>query len=253
MICFKIDNREHKLKNLLQDSIKHNNVSDTEVMLLNLECGDFIVQYDETPIIVIERKTLADLASSIRDHRYRLQKSKMIETYGRDKVMYIIEGVFDFTKDKPFYIEGMDKTSIISSIINTMIRDGIKVVNTNSIMDTCNFLVEITSRVSKDPLKYMNGGSLDASNSNEVPVSKGKVFSKEDLFLHQMSQVPGISSKTAKAFVSHFSNMCTFYSTLGPLNEEEKLKILKNITTEENNKTRRISSKVAENIVKYMF
>jgi crossover junction endonuclease MUS81 len=238
---------------MLNKHIEAKNITNLDVSLVNLECGDFVIQHEEIPVTIIERKTLTDLVASIKDQRYKKQKIKMLETYGKEKILYIIEGSFDFCSESPLYIEGMEKRIVLSSIINTMIRDGIKVVNTSNITDTCNFLTETILRLSKDPMKYINGGSLTQNTYNEVPLIKKKILTKQDLFLQQISQIPGISHKTAHAFLIEFNDMFTFYSQLSCLNAEEKLKILKNITTTENNKVRRISSKVADNILKYMF
>lgn len=257
MPVFRIDNREHKLKDHLQELIKADEKLSIEVVLQNLECGDFILEYEGTPVIVIERKTLADLVASIKDGRYRSQKARLVEAFGREKVLYVVEGDYDYCQTKPCYVEGMDKYSVLSSIINTLLRDGIRLVSTKNMTDTMDFLMCLLVRFTKDPNKYVACGTGGASSSAvggaEMPITKGKVFTKQDLFFHQLCQVPGISSKTANAFVKRFDSMCNFYQVISEKSEEEKLKILKSVTTEENNKVRRISSKVAEAIIKYMF
>jgi ERCC4-type nuclease len=184
--------------------------------------------------------------------------------------MYVIEGRIDYDPKFPTSIEGMEKNSILSSILNTQIRDGIKVVHTDSIDDTYNFIEQVCIRVCKDPSKYtvtgtqstvIEGVICDAGGgvggavqvTREDFISKHKVNNKEDLFYYQLTQVPGVSGKTADAFVKTYGNMISFYQELLPLVDTEKLKVLKNIMTEENNKKRRINSKVAEAIVKLMF
>ena len=42
----------------------------------NLNLGDIIIYFKETPIFIIERKTLPDLLASIKDGRYIEQKKK---------------------------------------------------------------------------------------------------------------------------------------------------------------------------------
>lgn len=256
MTVFKIDNREHKLKDNLQELIRGDEKMNIDVILQNLECGDFILEHDGATVLVIERKTLADLVASIKDGRYRNQKARLVEAFGRDKVMYIVEGQYDYCQTHPCYVEGMEKYSVLSSIINTILRDGLKVVNTKNMTDTKDFLMCLLVRFVKDPSKYTGTGTSSSgslSSGTEMPITKGKVFTKQDLFNHQLCQVPGISGKTANAFVKRFDNMFNFYEALSGKSEEEKLKILKNVTIEDNNKVRRISSKVAEAIVKYMF
>lgn len=253
MITFRIDAREHKLKNILMQSIDCEEcLAFVVVECDNLFCGDFIVEIDNKPILIIERKTLADLVASIRDGRYRCQKCKLFEHYKDIPIVYIIEGVFDFNPKTPLMIEGMDKYSVLSSIINTQIRDKIHVVNTKNIEDTFDFLIALLIRICKSPQKYIDKTCAFAPRKEDL-IAKAKVNSKQDLFFHQLTQVPGISSKTAQAFVNKYNNMMYFYQSFEGISDEEKLKILKNITIEDNNKKRRINTKVAENIVKYMF
>lgn len=257
-VTIKIDSRENKLKNRLIDSI-HNVSKTLEVKCDNLHCGDFIIEIDNHPLIVIERKSIADLVASIKDGRYKVQKNKMCASFSKHLIMYIIEGQLDYSQsDKPsdIMIEGMDKYSVVSSIVNTQIRDGVKVVNTKDVNDTHDFLLSLIVRIFKDPAKYIPNqanGDSSITCSKEDLITKNKIGNKEDLFFYQLTQVPGISAKTAQAFVVKFKTMQQLYEELTVLDDEQKLKILKNIMIEDSTKKRRISSKVAENVIKYMF
>lgn len=256
MISFKIDAREHKLKDILMQSIDCEEcLTFLSVECDNLYCGDFIIEIDDVPIVVIERKTLSDLVSSIRDNRYRLQKAKLKENYPNSSIIYLIEGAFDYNPTIPLYIEGMDKYSIISSIINTQIRDNVNVVHSNNLEDTFDFLLALLVRICKNPSKYKEACGNAIEVKKEDFIKKQKINNKQDMFFYQLTQVPGISAKTAEAFVTKYNNMMDFYKVFVNMNNEEKLKMLKNVTIDDtnNNKSRKINSKVAENIVKYMF
>lgn len=255
MISFKIDAREHKLKDILMQSIEcEESLAFLSVDCENLYCGDFIIEIDNVPIIVIERKTLPDLVSSIRDGRYLTQKVKLRETYSDSFIIYLVEGSFNFNPTTPMYVEGMNKYSVISSVINTQIRDKINVVHTDNLQDTFDFLLAILVRVCKNPTKYKNDDGTKLECNKEDVIKKHKITSKQDMFFYQLTQVPGISAKTAQAFVNAYGNMLEFYRVFTTINNEEKLKTLKSITIQDNNsKSRKINSKVAENIVKYMF
>jgi ERCC4-type nuclease len=252
MITFKIDAREHKLKDLLVQSILcEEGLTQLNVQCDNLYCGDFIIEIDDKPIVVIERKTLPDLVSSIKDGRYRTQKAKLTESFNECSVMYLIEGYVSYNPCSPPMIEGMQKYSIISSLINTQIRDKINVIHTKDLEDTFDLLLALLVRVCKDPNKY-NGSKISTPKKEDL-ITKHKISSKQDLFFYQLTQVPGISAKTAQAFVDKYDNMMSFYKAFNGIENEEKLKILKNITIDDNNKKRRINTKVADNIVQYMF
>lgn len=253
MITFKIDAREHKLKDILMQSIDCEEcLAFLVVECENLFCGDFVIEVDGKPIVAIERKTLADLVASIRDGRYRVQKAKLLECYKGVPIIYLIEGRYDFTPSVPAFIEGIEKYSLLSSIINTQIRDNVQVVNTKDLEDTFDFLLALLVRVCKDPKKYQGRTPQEGIKKEDLISSKPKVSNKQDMFFYQLTQVPGISAKTAQAFVDKFDNMKAFYDAFEGSNDEEKLKILKNITIEDNTKKRRINSKVAEAIVQFM-
>ena len=247
-ISFKIDNREQKLKETLLTMFEPS--FDVQVICENLYSGDFIVEYNNECIVAIERKTVKDLIASIKDGRYRTQKQKMIEHFGVNKILYIIEGDYNI-------IDQIDRKSAITSIINTQLRDNIKVFNTKDLHSTCAFLYDAITRIAKQPHVYIKSQNSDSNpvnvSSKDDFISKHKVSSKEDLFFYQMTQVPGISAKTAQAFVVLFKTMKGFYEALNQVDNEQKLKLLKNIMIEDNNKKRRISSTVADNLIKFMF
>jgi ERCC4-type nuclease len=255
-ITFKIDQREGKLKGPLVERIDALGLGVT-VVLDNLECGDFVIEYDGVVVVTFERKTWKDLLSSIKDGRYRIQKDKMLGCVGKDKMMYILEGGSDWTgKGTGLFLE-VDRKSVISSVINTQLRDGIRVVGTKGLDDTCEFLIQVLIRVVKEPSRYVKvtgveGGDIVVATKEDY-IAKHKVSSAEDLFFFQMTQVPGISAKTAATFVKEFGTMKGFYTRMLVVEEEQRLGALRSLTIEENGKKRRINSKVAESVMKYMF
>ena len=72
-----------------------------EIKSERLPLGDIILhdprQGQQKDIVIFERKTLADLAASIRDGRYKEQSFRLIETaaasgFHKHNIVYIIEG-----------------------------------------------------------------------------------------------------------------------------------------------------------------
>ena len=57
----------------------------------NLDIGDYMFKYEDKIILVIERKSIQDLASSIKDGRYREQKSRLLNNYSKNNVLFLIE------------------------------------------------------------------------------------------------------------------------------------------------------------------
>ena len=86
----------------------------------NLDIGDYIFKYEEKIILVIERKSIQDLASSIKDGRYREQKSRLLNNYSKNNVLFLIEGDLMFD-NKSINFNKVDKYTIYSTLINLYI------------------------------------------------------------------------------------------------------------------------------------
>lgn len=239
-----IDHRESVIKEMVGGGCLE------ECTFENLYIGDVVIKVKDTPLIVMERKTLSDLAASIKDGRYRNQKLKMLETYESSVVYYIIEGTFDFV-ETDVMLNGISKKAIISCVVNTMIRDNIKVFVTKNVKETFQLIQSIFLRVQKEPEKYLKTSDDPKVN---VFVQKGKgTLSKEDCYRNQLCQIPDVSLKTASAIVKQYPSFKEMLAALSSLDDLEKLKLLKEIRTEDNNgKQRRISEKVAKNIIEYI-
>jgi ERCC4-type nuclease len=59
-----------------------------------------VTEVDENDVnLAIERKTVSDLRASLRDGRFaRLTCSRMVECYGTERCVYIIEGECESTE-----------------------------------------------------------------------------------------------------------------------------------------------------------
>lgn len=223
-----LDHREGKLKELFQNNLE------IKLDYKNLEYGDFCIFNNIDPFVIIERKTLDDLSSSIIDGRYKEQKQKMLSLVNRSNIYYIIEGSIKYNDSKK---------NIIGSIINTMIRDDIKIFFTKDITDTYHLLLNIISRVTKEPEKYLSG----LAETVEIPVKKQ---SNGGVYKNMLCQIPGISNKAADSIIAVYPTFNTLYSTLEKLEDSEKLKLLKEIKLDS---SRKISSSALNNIIVNLF
>lgn len=226
-----LDHREGKLKELFQNNL------DIKLEYKNLDYGDFCIYNNEDPFIIIERKTLDDLSSSIIDGRYKEQKQKMLSLVNRSNIYYIIEGSIKYTDSKK---------NIIGSVINTMIRDDIKIFFTKDITDTYHLLLNIISRITKEPEKYLN------VEPAEIPVKKqsNSNSNSNPIYKNMICQIPGISNKAADAIIAVYPTFNLLYSTLEKLEDSEKLKLLKEIKLDS---SRKISSSALNNILVNLF
>ena len=107
-----IDNRETDLIDEFDES---------EITIKQLDIGDIIIEN-----YLIERKTISDLAASIKDGRLREQKYRMKEL--NKKIIYIIEGTIctDFPKLKT---NGILNSTLLTTIIKMKLIENIVIIN----------------------------------------------------------------------------------------------------------------------------
>lgn len=170
-----------------------------DIIVKRLELGDIEFYINNILHIIFERKTINDLADSIKDGRYKQQKRKLLE-YIKDnniQLIYIIEG--EIPKNKSIIkIRGLKYSSIDGSILNMIIRDKIYIIYTLDINDTINILIKLTKNISKYIQKQNN-----EVEDNIVYYQKNTQINKKNIdiqtcFIAQLSQIPSISLKKAK-------------------------------------------------------
>lgn len=223
-----------------------------EVHTANLDLGDFVIREEGGEIIfVIERKTWKDLAESIKDGRYHNQKKRLLETYDVSKIIYIFEGAWNYGPDNTF-ISGIGKSALISCAINTALRDGIRIFVSGWQKDTYDLVMGIYNRVREHPEKYVKTASAVQETVSEIQVVKKQCIDAEAYFIAALCQIPGVSMKTARAIAGKYQSFPVLIKELST--RPEKMKLLKEITTEDSKGgKRRISEKVARSIVDYIF
>ncbi len=192
-ITLQVDVRERQLAALLTE---RGVVFESSPLVV----GDIQITHDQIPLCIWERKTAADLLHSIKDSRYREQKERLVRAYPKAKVMYIVEGDWDACAEM-----------VKGAIINTMLRDDIKVFMVRGITSTANFIIDTLSRVFKDPSKYI--GVEEGSGSSEYVYALGTPSRKRDMLDPQtfsiaaLSLIPGVSKTTALTIVEMHGNL----------------------------------------------
>jgi ERCC4-type nuclease len=89
-----VDYREKILLKKLQDLKEKNKFGKIEIQTSNLPLGDVVILNKENKEeLIIERKSISDLASSIKDGRYAEQSFRLnnYKTHNHN-IIYIIEG-----------------------------------------------------------------------------------------------------------------------------------------------------------------
>jgi len=191
-----------------------------------LAVGDIILENDKGEVVIIfERKTLYDLAASIRDGRYNEQSFRLDkENIHNHNIVYIIEG------DIERYIEKrgrVSKKTLISCMFSLLYYKGFSVFRTNSICETADVVVFFADKYYKtrisdksrvpyyaeinchksEPdavLSLPTTKGSDDSDDNEKYCAalkshkeKNEYITPDNINIIMLSCVPGISSKVA--------------------------------------------------------
>ena len=204
-----------KPKSLGVSAINH------EIRSERLPLGDIIL-YDPTQekdIVLFERKTLADLAASIRDGRYKEQSFRLIETaastgFNTHHIVYIIEGDLSRYDERHTQIT---KTALQSAMVSLMYYKGFSVIRTMNVGETADFILHFADKVAKEgPLSVADA----ATAYSEVSAKKEKrdFITRENIGEIMLAQVPGISAKIAAAILAKYNG--SIYEFLGDLHRK---------------------------------
>jgi len=141
MLKIIIDSRETNLYNNIIERDLDKYTDKITIIKEQLEIGDIHIQMDDL-IYVYERKTVNDLLSSVKDSRYKEQKSRLLSNY--KNVNYIIEGSDIIASNNKH-----NQNLLTSIYFNSTYRDNIKIFFTKNINDTITFLLMLSTKLSK--------------------------------------------------------------------------------------------------------
>ena len=246
------DSRELKLKTLLESS-KNEAITLTEKFL---DLGDIIFKKDGEEILIVERKTLGDLYSSIQDGRYKEQKIRLMGNYSIEKIVYIIEGNIS-QQNINFFKNSKSITS--GALLNMTFRDKIKVLRTKDINETCELLYSIGSKIIKNPEFFSvsnNGNTTDSiSYLDTIKMAKKDNMNPKLCNILQLSQIPGVSKMMAQTIIEKYgsiSNLICEYQKIG-LNDESCEKVKKDILKNIQLTNRKLGPTISTRINEYLF
>ena len=115
-----------------------------------LPLGDIHITTDEDKdVLLIERKSLADLLASIKDGRYEEQSYRLIHSsgYPPHSIIYIIEGQISNLRTP------MEKKIEYSALTSLNFFKGFSVVRTNSVSETADYLIWMSEKIERNFLK----------------------------------------------------------------------------------------------------
>ena len=153
-----VDVREKKLIPLIK-ALNNDYGYNIEIESKQLDLGDLIVcDDDNNELLIIERKTLTDLASSIRDGRYSEQSYRLNkESLHNHNVVYLIEGKMENYRDKYTKIKSQTLYVTMGCI---QYYKGFSVMRTSGILETAEYIIRFVDKMGREKKKgYYNGGN----------------------------------------------------------------------------------------------
>lgn len=312
MFVIEVDYRENSLKERIETYINNSKLNNVFYKNINLSLGDvrlveitnqtkysykdnfdyvFENEYEsieKNVVYIFERKALTDLATSIRDGRYKEQSFRLneLQTHNHN-IMYLIEGDFNryyskFTK--------ISKQTLYSAIASINVFKGFSVYHTQSVDQSAEFLCCFCLKLIKEfslkkTMFYENNNIIiqnihnenennDISNNetvvesnleNEIVETKNinndieyiKTLKKkkcdhitpDNIDVLLLMQVPGIQHKTAVVILEHFDN--SFYQMIRELKDDTS-KLYSIYTLTKNNKKIKLRRNIIDNIHKYL-
>ena len=237
-VALRVDNREHKVIEALKDrSICHT--------VATLDIGDFafVDAADGSLLVVLERKTYADLAASVKDSRYREQKARLA-VCGALKVGYIIE---ECSKGKKS-VAGLPVATIESILLGLSVRDGYALINSDSVYKTAELLGKLLLKLPEYLEERTTVTQIRAHQDAIIGIStvKRENMTAEVCYLSQLAQIPGVSAVIARTVADTFPNMRRLLGAL----EGSGVSAIQDLKLAGNG--RRIGAVLGARIVEYM-
>jgi len=271
-MLIKVDYRDAELHSkcclLLESNVEK--YSCIKILKENIPLGDVIILddlnlNDNIEKVIIERKSLPDLAASIKDGRYAEQSFRLNQcSMHNHTIYYAIEG--DLRTYKPFAGKGcVDKKTLLSAMVSISYFKGFSVHRTMNIDETAEWIVQFALKLEKE-----RPNTMSFYNLSQVPIQSSTVVDKEPSLNYadvcnstrikknnitptnigsiMLSQIPNVSSASADVIIGKFGSI---NALIQALNSSDKA--LDNITTlNKNGQSRKISKPCIANIYNYL-
>ena len=264
-IQIQIDMREKDLLKKMEYLIQtHENFKDIKIKVENLPLGDIIINDGEKDLFIIERKTINDLSSSIKDGRYDEQSHRLNSLPQHNhNIIYLIEGDISNTNSILFK-QRLDKSTLYSALFSISFYKGFSLLRSFDLSESAFILCNMVYKLSKNKdriLFYSNNNTLEQEQEKEkeprkeeksycevIKKVKKDNITKENIGQIMLCQIPGISNQTAKAILLKFGSFPNLIKCMN----ENPCWFNDICTIDSNNKSRKISKKCIENIMSFL-
>lgn len=280
-----IDVREHELIEQIKKTISNTlTYQHLNVIIETLPLGDAIIEMNGLEKVIIERKSIHDLAASIKDGRYEEQSYRLsgCEIHNHN-IFYVIEGDLKYINK---FRQRMDEKTLYSAIFSLSYYKGFSVIRTFTLEETSMFLCNTANKIRKCELEgkrpyYSNNIGTNKTTSdttrdttsdihsvttsltttplindeinipyvNVIKKVKKENITPENIGEIMLCQIPGISSVTAIAVMAHFKTIANLIKQVEE-HGEQCLKDVAYITSKE--QSRKLNKTCITNIIRFL-
>ena len=149
-MLIKVDTRENELLVQIKQLVLFVPIfKQIKIVTENLPLGDFIISDEKEDILIIERKTISDLLSSIKDGRYEEQSYRLNGLdHHNHNIIYLIEG--DVNKVNRFKSDSKtEKLTVYSAMFSLNYFKGFSVFRTFTMEETALMICNMAYKLEK--------------------------------------------------------------------------------------------------------
>lgn len=236
-----IDYREHDLYSKIETAGVD---PSTEIAKENLPLGDVLFSRDGATVLLIERKSVADLIASVKDGRYKEQSFRLLNSdvgVAPHNIVYIIEGA---TSSLP----PPTKKMVYGAITSLAFLKGFSVLRTWSVGETADLVLNMARKIEKDWAEFpcsrrcaaaaaplpppenetivdISGGSPDVVSQAATPPLQQqythaiKKVKKENITAENigeimLAQIPGVGAQPAIEIMRQYKSIAGLVNAL---------------------------------------
>jgi ERCC4-type nuclease len=206
-MLIKIDARETELNKSCLELVERYGLSGKlDVVTEQLPVGDVAICSGEKIIVLIERKSLADLASSISDGRYAEQSFRLNECgVPNHDIIYMVEG--NLERFNPRFGR-VDKAALYSSIVSLQSFKGFSVIRSNNVEESAEYVIRFANKIEKGGIAKMHSaGGGDGAAYTEVLKRKKDYLVPSNIHGLWLGQIPGVSPAVAEVVLKKFGSI----------------------------------------------
>jgi ERCC4-type nuclease len=260
-----IDIREMALYEQCISTLTNHSEIHMDISLETLNLGDIIIRNDTEDILIIERKTFADLFASIKDGRYEEQSYRLIHSTSVPitQICYLVEGMFSLLKPH-------EKKLAHSVMTSIQFFKGFRMIRTATLKETAEWIICMTDKIERDfkkgkplfqlPTTPFNNINTEMDQINSISSTsvliplqtsedyckvvkkvKKENVTKQNIGEIVLTQIPGINSHAAIAIMKPFASFSEFTKALHETPDMFYSITMENIDKQGNIKNRKIS------------